>query len=136
MAEKSRALTLLQKGDSVIAEARNVGVSRETIYQLKRLAALLPPGMIPKRKSGFGKSKKTLPRTDKLKKREVTSYPSITSVELKNKHHELLHNVSTRTIRHRLQKDLGLPRHRAAKKPVFTAAMKKKRINFCWKYRH
>ena len=66
MAEKSRALTLLQKRDSVIAEARNVGVSRETIYHLKRLAALLPPGMIPKRKSGCGESKKTLPRTDKL----------------------------------------------------------------------
>ena len=66
MAEISRALTLLQKGDSVIAEARNVGVSRETIYQLKRLATLLPPGMIPKRKSGFGASKKTLPRTDKF----------------------------------------------------------------------
>ena len=131
MAKKSCALTMLQKGDSVITEAINVGVSREE----KRLAALLPPGMIPKRKSVSGESKKTLSKTDKLLKREVTSYPSITSVELKNKHHKLLHNVSTRTIRHRLQKDLGLPCRRAvAKLLMFTAAMKKKRINFCKNY--
>ena len=130
MAKKSCALTLLQKGDSVITEAINVGVSREE----KRFAALLPPGMIPKRKLVSGESKKTSSKTDKLLKREVTSYPSITAVELKNKHHKLLHNVSTRTICHRLQKDLGLPCRRAAKKPLLTAAMKKKRINFCKKY--
>ena len=51
MEEKSRALTLLEKGDSVIAVARDIGVSKEAIYQLKRLAALLPHGMVPKRKS-------------------------------------------------------------------------------------
>ena len=42
MAEKSLALTLIQKGDSVIAVARNVGVLGEAIYQLKWSAALLP----------------------------------------------------------------------------------------------
>ena len=44
MAEKSRILTLLEKGDSVIAVARDIGVSREAIYQFKRSAALLPLG--------------------------------------------------------------------------------------------
>ena len=87
----------------MISIARDIGISTEAIFRLKRLAALLPPWMIPKRKSGFGAPKKTLRRTDKLLKREVTLYPYITAVELKNKHHELFHNVSTRTIRHRLQ---------------------------------
>ena len=41
--------------------------------------------MISKRKSGSGTFKKTSTRTDKLLKREVTSYPSITSVELKKR---------------------------------------------------
>ncbi|XP_076811815.1 uncharacterized protein LOC143458825 [Clavelina lepadiformis] len=136
MAEKSRALTLLEKGDSVIAVARDIGVSREAIYQLKRSTSSFPPGMVPKRKSGSGAPKKTTPRTDKLLKREVTSYPSITSFELKNKHPELLNCVSTRKIRHRLQKDLGLPCRRAAKKPMLTAAMKKKRLIFCKRYRY
>ena len=56
------------------------------------------------------------------------------AVELKSKHHELFHNVSTKTIRHRLQKDLGLPGRPAVKKSTLTAAMKKKRLNFCQKY--
>ena len=85
---------------------------------------------------GSGVPKKALPQTDKLLKCEVTSYPSITVVELKNKHPELLHNVSTRTIRHRLQNDLGLPCRRAAKKPMLTAEIKKKRFSFCKKYHH
>ena len=107
IAENSGALTLLEKGDSVIAVARDFGISREAIYQLKRSTASFPPGMVPKRKSGSGAPKKTSPRTDKIVKRQVT-YPSITAVELKNKHPSgLLKNVSTRTIRHRLQKDLG-----------------------------
>ena len=73
---------ILRKGNSVIAVVRDIGVSREAIFQLKRSDALLPPRMIPKRESGSGAPKKTSPRTDKLLKREVTSYPSITSVEL------------------------------------------------------
>ena len=136
MAEQVCVLTLLQKGDSVIAVARDIGVSREAFFQLKRSAALLSPRMIPKRKSCSGALKKTSPRTNKLLKHEVPSYPSITSVELKSKHHELFHNVSTKTIRHRLQKDLGLPGRPVAKKPMLTAAMKTKRLNVCQKYRH
>ena len=38
MEEKSRALTLLEKCNSVITVAKDIGVSREAIYQLKRYA--------------------------------------------------------------------------------------------------
>ena len=48
MAEYPRVLTLLQKGNSVIAVAKDIGVSRKAVFQLKRLAELLPLGMIPK----------------------------------------------------------------------------------------
>ena len=34
--EKARALTLLEKGEFVIAVAEDVGVARKTNYQLKR----------------------------------------------------------------------------------------------------
>ena len=88
MAGHPRVLMLLQKENSMIAVARDIGVSREAIFQLKRSAALLPPGMIPKRKSGSGAPKKTTPRTDKLLKREITSYPFIASVELKKQAHQ------------------------------------------------
>ena len=96
--EKSLALTLLEKGESVIAVARDTGVLREAIYQLKRSAASLTPGIVPKRMSGSGAPKKTTQRTDKLLKRQMLSYPSIFAVELKNMYSELLQNVLTRTI--------------------------------------
>ena len=94
MAQKTRALTFLEKRDYVIAVAREIGVSRKTIYQLKRLDALLPPGMVPKMESGSGVPKKTLPRMDKLLKHEVSLYLPTTTFEMKNKHFELLHNIS------------------------------------------
>ena len=90
MEEKSHALTLLKKGESVIAVARDIGVSRKAIYQLKRSAASLSPCMVPKQKSGSGAPKKTSPRTDKLLKREVLSYPYISALELNNMYSELL----------------------------------------------
>ena len=47
MAEKVCVLTLVQKRDSVIAVARDIGVPREVFLQLKKSAALLPPAMKP-----------------------------------------------------------------------------------------
>ena len=46
MEEKSRASTLLEKKDSVIAVARDIGVTREAINQLKRSVAPLPAGTV------------------------------------------------------------------------------------------
>ena len=37
MAEHSRVLTLLQKGNSVISVARDIGVSKETIFLIKKV---------------------------------------------------------------------------------------------------
>lgn len=105
--DKFRASTLLEKVYSVIAVTRDFGVPREAIYQLKRPTASLPPGMVPQRKSCSGAPKKTILRNDKLLKRKVKSNPAITAIELKSKYLELLRNVATRTIRHRLQKGLG-----------------------------
>ena len=135
MEEKARALTQLQQGVSAMRVAADIGVSRRSIYSLKRAAAALPPGTTPPRKPGTGTHRKTSPRTDNLLRREVLSNPSISAAALKKKYPELLDRVSVRTIQHRLQKDLGLPCRRAAKKPMLTAAMKKKRLAFCHKYK-
>ncbi|KAG7156092.1 Transposable element Tcb2 transposase-like 4, partial [Homarus americanus] len=121
--EKARALTQLELG-------------MQAIYNLKHAAAPLPPGAIPKRKVGSGAVRKTSIRTDNILKREVMSDPAVTASTLKKKHPDLLKHVAIRTVQHRLQKDLSLPTQRAAKKPLLTKAMKKKRINFCKKYQH
>lgn len=136
MTEKSRALALLEQGMSVINVAADLRTSRNTIYRLKHAGEGLPPGTIPQRKKGTGAARKTTSRTDNILRREVMLDPSLTSALLKKKHPDLLQNVALRTIRHRLQKDLGLPARRAAKKPLLTKAMKKKRLNFCKTYKH
>lgn len=133
--DKTRALTLLDEGWSVIRVAAELKVTRRTIYNLKSVAENLPPGEVPARKPGSGAPRKTSPRTDKILAREVKQDPSITAVGLKEKHPILLQNVSVRTIQHRLQKDLKLPARRAAKKPLLTEAMKKRRLDFCQKYK-
>ena len=63
--EKAWALTLLEKEESVIAVAEDVGVARKANYQLKRWATLLPPGMVPKRKSGLAHLKRFVQKLQK-----------------------------------------------------------------------
>ena len=135
MLEKSRAIALLDQGMSVIRVAADLKVSRQAIYRVREAAATLPPGTTPPRKPGSGAPRKTSSRTDTLLKREVMLNPSISAASLKKTHPDILQNLTIRTIRHRLQKDLGLPTRRAAKKPLLTTAMKKKRLEFCQKYK-
>ena len=61
--------------------------------------------------------------------------PSITSSEIKNSL-PLLANVSTRTIRRRLNTEMNLPVRKALKKPLLTPRMAKQRLEFCCRYRH
>ena len=110
-------------------------VFRQSVYILKRVAASLATGVTPKRKIGSGAPRKTTPKTDTIMKREVKQNLALTASELKKMHPDLLNSVSTRTIQHHLQKDMGLPTRRAAKKPMLTEAMKKKRVAFCKKYK-
>ncbi|KAK4329007.1 hypothetical protein Pmani_000608 [Petrolisthes manimaculis] len=83
--EKTRALTLLKEGASVICVAAEVNVKRTAIYNLKKAAAPLPPGTVPPRKPGSGAPRKTSPRTDNIMRREVLNDPAITASELKKK---------------------------------------------------
>ena len=136
MEEKTRGLTMLKEGASIARVALDLHVSKQTIFNLKRAAAGLPDNTTPPRKVGTGAKKKTSERTNAVLRREVMLSPSITAAALKKKHPLLLQNVSIRTIQHRLQKDLNLPSRRAAKKPLLTGAMMKKRLQFCKTYAH
>lgn len=91
--EKTRALTLLEQGMSVIRVAADLKVSRQAIYDLKRAAVSLPNGVAPKRKVGSGGQKKTTTRTDSVLRREVMTNPWITAAGLKKKHPDLLKDV-------------------------------------------
>ena len=88
LTQKSRALALLEQGMCVIRVAAELQVARMTIYRLKKAGGALPPGTTPRRKEGSGRPRKTSPRTDQILKREVMSNPSITALEIKEKHPE------------------------------------------------
>lgn len=135
MEEKACALALLSRGMSVYRVAGELNVTQPAIYRVRDAASALPPGATLPRKKGSGAPRKTSPRTNMILRREVMSGPSVAATTIKSKHPELLKNVSIRTIRHRLQKDLGLPARRAAKKPLLTTVMKKKRLAFAHKYK-
>ena len=90
--------------------------------------------VVPKHKFGGGRRRKTFVATHVLMKRELKKNPLLTASELNNLHPNLLKNVNVRTIRHRLQEDLGLPCRRAAKKPFINDRIRKDRLVFAKKY--
>ena len=91
------------------------------------------PNKVPKHRFGDERKKKTSKATNTLIKREVQKNPQLRALELKNLHPELLENVAVRNIQHCLQKGLGMPSRKAAKKPLVTERMKKQRIAFAKK---
>lgn len=133
--EKSRVLALREENVTQKEIARRTGRSLTAIKDLLRRARDLPDGGVPLHKNIPGRPRKTSTTTDRLLKRKVTIKPAITSSELKKELSIPLQNVSERTIRHRLQKDLDLPSRRAALKPMLTQKMKNKRVAFCKKYK-
>ena len=134
--EKAQALKKIKMNVPATKVAADLYVSRQTVYLLLKATKSLPEGTVPKRKIGSGRKRKTTARTDHLLKREVLLRPSITPASLKKKHSKLLEGVSIRTIQHRLKNDLGLPCRRAAKNPLLTEKMRKKRLTFAKNYQH
>ena len=132
--EKAQALTKIKMNVPVTKVEADLNVSRQTVYTLLKATKGLPEGTFPKRKIGSGGKRKTTARTDNLLRREVLLSPSITPASLKKKHPQLLVGVSIRTIQHRLKNDLDLPCRRAAKKPLLTEKMRKKRLTFAKNY--
>ena len=110
-------------------------VTPKTIYRPKKRAENLPKGVTPSRKKGSGRPRKTSSRTNNFLRREMMMDPELSAVDLKINHPELLQDVSVRTIQHRLHKDMGLPFRKPVKKPLLTKLMKKKRLQFCRKYK-
>lgn len=134
--EKARILALREEGVPTNEIVRRTGRGEATIRRIAAAARGLPPNQIPKRKPGSGAPRKTSKGTDVLMRREVLKNPFFTANDLKRDHPQLLANVSVRTLQHRLQKDLGIPSRRAAKKTLLTPRMAKKRIDFAKRYLH
>ena len=87
-------------------------------------------------KTRSGRPKATTPRVDALIRRQAVKNPFITSAQIKRNLAVQCSNVTTRTIRNRLCKEFKMPARKAVKKPIITSAMRKKRLQFCEKYKN
>lgn len=132
--ERARIIALREEGVQIKEIAARVGHHRATVSRILAASRTID-NHVPLPKPRLGKKKKTSDRTDALIKRCVMINPFISSVEIKKDYPELLNNVSERTIRDRLHRDMNLRAHRAARKPALTKLMINKRLKFCKKYK-
>jgi transposase len=111
---------------------RDVSAVRRIIRENKNLpmSAMPPP---PKKRTG--RKNLTTRKQDERLRRFLLRFPFKTAKEVKAEVSGWS-NISVRTIQKVCQKRLCLPSRCAAKKPLLTAKMVKKRISFCKKHRH
>ena len=134
--EKAKILAWRQVGVSVKECMRLSGRTRRTIQRLSALAAALPENVLPTRSPGSGRPRMVTPNVIKAIKRSITTLPMLSARDLKAKHPRLLGKISVRTIRRALIRDLGLKAYMPARKPMLTAQMIAKRLEFCQTYGH
>lgn len=132
--EKAKIMCWQQEGvkTSEIAErlGRHPSVIRKHVALLKDLPPMTSPPP-PKPRPG---PKRKISNIMKIRlKMFVMRYPFKTARELKN---EVAgwSKISVRRIQEVLQKDLNMPARKAAKKPLLTPQMVKKRLAFCRKF--
>lgn len=115
--------------------AAKLGRGESTIRRLRAELKELPPGASPPaRRPVPGRPRATTDAEDQRLKRYVMRFPSKTAKELIQEV-EGFQDRSARFVQDRLKRVLGLPSRRAAKKPLLTEKMKKKRLAFAKKYR-
>ena len=134
--EKAKVLAWHGEGVSTKEIAARLGRHIRSIQVIIKANRDLPPTATPpppKRRSG--RPRITTAVQDERLRRHVLAFPFHTAKELKRMVEGWSH-VSVRRIQAICQKRLGLPSRCAAKKPLLTDRMVKKRLAFCRKHRH
>ncbi|KAK3883279.1 hypothetical protein Pcinc_012408 [Petrolisthes cinctipes] len=106
--ERARILALRIENVPIKEICSRTGRHKTTVMRILAAARRLPPSQVPIPKPRPGRRKKTTKEIDCLLKMEVVNNPFISANELKKMYPRELQNVAERTIRHRLQIDLGL----------------------------
>lgn len=116
-----------ETGLSQRAIATKLGISRCAVQNaLKR---------DPFAKTRSGRVRKTSKRNDRILKNIVSRSPDKASNEIATMAQLAGINISSRTVRRRLEKDFKLPARRPARKPMLTKKQRQMRIKFCKKYK-
>jgi transposase len=132
--EKARIMAWKEEGISLEAIAQRLGRHRSSIDRLINPARDLKDGQLPERMGGSGRPRKLSKVVLAIIQRQIVKYPMMTAADLKSSLPEL-EEISERSIRRAILKDLKMPSRSAAQKPLLTAGMKKKRLVFAQKYK-
>lgn len=135
--EKGRIIALHDSGVSCNGIAKKLNRGRRTIERIvfsDQKSEMIRTGKPTPPKPKSGRPKRTSEHLDRLIRRAIKENPRLSANGIKAHFKEELKDVSIRTIQHRLQKDLGFESRHAARKPLLTDAMKKKRIAFAKKH--
>jgi transposase len=132
--EKAKIMAWFAEGVSTKEIANRLKRDPSTVRRIIRVVKDLPMSANPPlTKPRSGRPRITNRKLDKRLRRYLLRYPFKTAKELKA---EVAgwQNVSVRTIQKVCKVRLGLPSRCAAKKPLLTAKMVKKRLSFCKKH--
>lgn len=88
----------------------------------------------PLQKTRSGRVRKTSKRDDRMLKAIVSRSPDASSNRISTMAQQAGINISSRTVRRRLEKDFKLRARRPARKPMVTEKQRQSRIKFCKKY--
>ena len=96
----------------------------------------LPQDVILASKSRSGRPIKATKHTDDVRRQSLRRNPHLSASKSKKMHQDHFEHVSIRCIEHRSKKDLMIPNQRAASKTFLTPRMRKKRLQFAFRYLH
>ena len=128
--EKARALIKIKLKVPVMKIAVELNGSKQTVFMLLKAAKGLPDGIVPKRKIGSGRKRKTSAMTNHIFGRKVLISPSITPASLKKKHPKLLEGYKSKQFKISLKMTLAFPAG-MQQKASSDRENEKKEINFC-----
>lgn len=112
--------------------AKNLGISRPTVTKVINRFKKTGSYSVGRH---TGRRRKTTKRDDSVICRQASVDPFVTAPQIRRNLDFALLDVSTRTIQRRLREKYG-PARKPSKKPLLTAVMRQKRLQFCYKYRH
>lgn len=135
VAEKTKVMAMFREGvapkDIAARLKREVSTVRKVIRDNKELPVDATP---PPAKKRSGRPSLSTSKKQERLRRFVHRFPFKTAREIKEEVAGFA-NVSVRSIQRVCQKKLGIPSRCAAKKPLLTGKMIKKRLSFCRKHR-
>ncbi|XP_042216883.1 uncharacterized protein LOC121862631 [Homarus americanus] len=130
----AQVIVLYKANHKVTEIVELTGVCHRSVYRFISGFEANSQEELPTPKPRSGRPRLTSPRTRKVIARQVNANPKLMARELKQANPGLFGQVFLRSVQQLLHDDLGYRAYRPRRKPLLTAAQKKKRITFAKKY--